>query len=63
MLPGTGRAVPAVVERLEQQQAIDGVVLAGSKLSLLMENETHFDLPVLDTVRIHAQAAIDALIT
>ena len=46
---------------VESLKPIDGVLLAGTELPLLLRAESHAGVPLLDTTRIHVQAAIRAL--
>jgi aspartate racemase len=46
-----------IVERLKTQEGIDGVILAGTELPLLLR-ETRSTIPFLDTARIHVDAVI-----
>ena len=57
----TRRGVVALVERLRVRQGIDGVVLGGTELPLLMTEPTIADLPVLDTTQLHVAAIIRRL--
>ena len=56
--PESKRAYLEAVEALRRQGA-DGVILGCTELSMLIGPEDT-DLPVLDTARIHAEAAVDA---
>ena len=43
----------AVVERLRTKDGIDGVILGGTELPLILSDEKQAGLPLLDTTRIH----------
>jgi aspartate racemase len=60
-LPETRERMLAIIEAMKQRDAIDGVVLAGTELPLLLRAESHDGLPLLDTTRIHVSAAIRAI--
>ena len=47
----------AVLDRMRQKQQIDGVILAGTELPLLLRG-VEYDLPLLDTARIHIDAVV-----
>jgi aspartate racemase len=49
----------AIVDRLAAQKNIDGIILAGTELPLILRDADHNGVPLLDTMRIHAEAAID----
>jgi aspartate racemase len=51
----------ALVTRLRDQERIDGVVLGGTELPLLLTSPTIADLPVLDTTAIHVDAIVTRL--
>lgn len=57
----TRRGVVAMAERLRNAKAIDGVILGGTELPLLMTEPTIAGLPVLDTTGLHVAAIIRRL--
>ena len=57
----TRRGVVALAERLRDAKGIDGVVLGGTELPLLMRDPTIAGLPVLDTTGLHVAAIIQRL--
>lgn len=57
----TRRGVVAIVERLRDEEHIDGVILAGTELPLLMTDPTIAGLPALNTTALHVAAIIDRL--
>jgi aspartate racemase len=56
-LDETRAGIIAVLDRLRQKQKIDGVILAGTELPLLLRG-VEYDLPLLDTARIHIDAVV-----
>jgi len=52
----------AVMRRMQEHDAIDGVILGGTELPLLFRDVWPEDLPLLDTTRIHVEAALDRLL-
>ena len=42
---------------------IDGVILAGTELPLLLRDPVHNGIPFLDTMKIHAEAAVDQILS
>ena len=56
--PESKRAYLDVVAGLRRQGA-DGVILGCTEVGMLIGPDD-FDLPVLDTARLHAEAAVDA---
>lgn len=57
----TRRGVVAIVERLRDQERIDGVILGGTELPLLMTDPTIAGLPALNVTALHVAAIIDRL--
>lgn len=47
---------------MRRRHGIDGVILGGTELSLLITDDTVAGLPVLDTTSIHVDAAVEALL-
>jgi aspartate racemase len=56
-LDETRAGIIAVLDRMRQKQKIDGVILAGTELPLLLR-AVEYDLPLLDTGRIHIDAVV-----
>jgi aspartate/glutamate racemase len=42
-----------------ERDHIDGVILAGTELPLLLTEDRAWGVPLLDTTRIHVQAAVN----
>lgn len=57
----TRREVIAMVERLRDPEHIDGVILGGTELPLLLRDGTIAGLPTLDTTALHVAAIIERL--
>jgi aspartate racemase len=47
-----------IVDRLKERDHIQGLILGGTELSLILQEPTVRDIPVLDTTRIHAKAIV-----
>ena len=58
-LPETRENLLAIVDRMK---AIEGVVLAGTELALLLREESHNGVPLLDTGKIHCHAAVNQML-
>lgn len=52
----------AIARELKGQQGIDGLVLGGTELPLLMRDAEGLDIPVIDTGRVHVEQAITELL-
>ena len=50
-----------LVERLRDDEGIDGIILGGTELPLLLTTPVIADLPVLDTTALHVSAIVDRL--
>ena len=57
----TRQAFVALVERRRQEQDLDGVILGGTELPLLLKSPLIADLPVLDTTALHVAAIVEHL--
>src|SRR6266446_2677177 len=51
----------AIVDRMKAKIDLDGVILAGTELPLILRGESHNGIALLDTGKIHCQAAVDAM--
>ncbi len=57
-LPETHEGLLKIVDRLRTAQRIEGLILGGTELPLILTDETHNGLPILNTTKIHCQAAV-----
>jgi aspartate racemase len=57
----TRREFVALITRLRDQQSVDGVILGGTELPLLLESPIIAELPVLDTTALHVAAIVQRL--
>lgn len=57
-LPETRDGLLAVVDRMAEQSGIDGVILGGTELPLILREPVHNGIPLLNTTRIHCDAAV-----
>ena len=51
----------ALVERLRREQGIDGVILGGTELPLLLTGADIAGLPLLDTTALHVDAIVERM--
>jgi aspartate racemase len=58
ILPETRQRLLAIVDRLKEQEHIDGLILGGTELPLILGDVTDRGIPFLDTTRIHVQAVV-----
>lgn len=52
----------AIVERLAAEERIDGLLIAGTELSLVLRMESHAGVAFLDTGKIHVERAVDGML-
>ena len=53
----------AIVERMKTTSDIDGVILAGTELPLILRDPLHNGIPFLDTTKIHVEAAVARMLS
>ena len=61
-LPETREALCAIIRNMKKRDAIDGVILGGTELPLILTGDQIDGMPLLDTTRIHVNAAIEYMI-
>ncbi|MEP6810849.1 MAG: amino acid racemase [Chthoniobacterales bacterium] len=61
-LDETRQGLVAIFEAMRQRSGIDGVILGGTELSLILREPTAAGLPLLDTTEIHVAAAVEQLL-
>ena len=59
--PATRVGLLAIVDRLKEQDHIDGLILGGTELTLILGGVTDNGIPFLDTTRIHAESVAERL--
>ena len=59
ILDETRAALVDIVETMKQRDDVDGLILGGTELSLILREPTAAGLPVLDTTQIHVDAAVE----
>jgi len=57
-LPATREKLLGIVDRLKEREGIDGLILGGTELPLILRTAEHNDLPLLDTTRIHVERIV-----
>ncbi len=60
-LPETRERLLSIADRLIERESIEGLILGGTELPLILRDETHGGIPLLDTTRIHVNAAVAQL--
>jgi aspartate racemase len=62
-LPETRAGLLAIVDRMKAKHDIDGVILAGTELPLILRDREHNGIPFLDTTEIHCEAAVTEMLS
>ena len=62
-LAETRDGLRAIVDRMQAKSDIDGVILAGTELPLILRDVDHKGIPLLDTTKIHCQAAVAEMLS
>ncbi len=57
----TRRQFVSLIERLRDEHRVDGVILGGTELPLLLRDNTIAGLPALDTTALHVSALVERL--
>jgi len=62
-LPETRACLLAIVDKMKTTNGIDGVVLAGTELPLILRDPEYNGIPFLDTTKIHVEAAVAQMLS
>jgi len=62
-LPETRAGLLAIVDRMKAKSDIDGVILAGTELPLILRDAEHNGIPFLNTTKIHVEAAVAEMLS
>lgn len=62
-LPETRAGLLAIVDCIRAKHDINGVILAGTELPLILHNSEHKGIPFLDTTEIHCEAAVTEMLS
>lgn len=58
--PETKAAILGIMENFKQRNSLDGIILGGTELPLLLRADSACGMPLLDTGHLHAEAVLDA---
>jgi len=61
-LPETRERMLAIADELKTRHGVEGLILGGTELPLLLRDEAHNGIPLLDTTRIHVERLVAELI-
>ena len=62
-LPETRAGLLAIVDRMKEKHRINGVILAGTELPLILGDSEHNGIPFLSTTEIHCEAAVTEMLS
>jgi aspartate racemase len=62
-LPETRAGLLAVVDRVKETSGVDGVILGGTELPLILRESAYEGIPLLNTTKIHVEAAVDHMLS
>ena len=63
ILPETRDGLLAIVERLRAQEGIDGLILGGTELPLILREANPPGIPFLDTTRLHVEQVVARMLS
>ncbi len=62
IVPETRQTVLATVERMKNSEQIDGLILAGTEIPLILRDIPDQGIPFLDTATIHVKSIVDEML-
>ena len=62
-LPETRAGLLSIVDRMKAKSDIDGVILAGTELPLILRDSHYKEIPFLNTTKIHVEAAVTEMLS
>ena len=62
ILQDTRERLVEIVQTMKEREQVDGLILGGTELSLILRERTAAGLPVLDTTQIHVDMAVEWLL-
>ena len=62
-LPETRAGLLAILDRMKAKSGIDGVILAGTELPLILRDAQHNGISFLNTTKIHCKAAVAEMLS
>lgn len=63
ILPETRERLLGIVDRLRDEQEIEGLILGGTELPLILKDTQHKEMPFLDTTQIHVKHVVAELLS
>ena len=63
ILPETRDRLLAILDKMKERDGVEGLILGGTELSLIIKDAEHNGLPILDTTKIHVERIVDELLS
>ena len=63
ILPATRERLLSIVDRLKEREGIQGLILGGTELPLILRDVTDRGIPFLDTTQIHVKGVVAQLLS
>ena len=63
IIPSTKARLISIIEKLKQEHQIEGVVLGGTELPLILNQDDFADLVVFDTTQIHVNSILNQMLS
>ena len=62
LLPQTRSELLAIIETMIARDQIDGVILGGTELPLILTESSHNGIPLLDTSKLHVKRIVQTML-
>lgn len=62
-VPGTREGLLAIVEHMKAHDGIDGLILGGTELPLILRADEHAGVRFLDTTKLHVETIVTRLLS
>jgi aspartate racemase len=62
VLTETRESLVKIADRMMERDKIEGLLLAGTELSLILGDPVNIGIPILDTTKIHAERIVDRML-
>jgi aspartate racemase len=63
ILPETRERLLAILDKMKERDGVEGLILGGTELSLILRDADHNGMPILDTTKIHAERIVAELLS
>ncbi len=63
VLPETRERLLRILDQMKERDGVEGLILGGTELSLIIKDAEHNGLPILDTTRIHVARIVAELLS